>query len=74
MLREYICRVIKEQKLSLAVSVHLLQMLDSLKLEIKFAQEDFDFAGYYQEFNEADETLIRENAKFKVESYLRSNF
>lgn len=31
-LREYVCRVIKEQKLSLAVSVHLLQLLDSLKV------------------------------------------
>jgi hypothetical protein len=56
------------------VSVHLLQLLDSLKVEVKFSQEDFDFLGYYQEFNDAEESFIRENAKFKVESYLKSIF
>lgn len=54
--------------------MHLLQLLDSLKADVKFSQEDFDFLGYYQEFAEADEVLIRENAKFKVESYLKSSF
>jgi hypothetical protein len=73
-LREYICRLMKEQKLHYAVCIQLLQLLDSLKAEVKFSQDDFDFLGYYQEFTDTEESLIKENAKFKVESYLKSNF
>lgn len=74
MLREYIARVVKEQKLNYPVSVQLLKLLDSLKAEVKFSQEDFDFLGYYQDFCDSEENLIRENAKFKVESYLKAMF
>jgi hypothetical protein len=58
-LREYICRLMKEKKMNYSISVHLLQLLDSLKAEVKFSQEDFDFLGYYQEFSDTEESLIR---------------
>lgn len=58
-LREYICRLMKEKKMTYSISVHLLQLLDSLKAEVKFSQEDFDFLGYYQEFSDTEESLIR---------------
>jgi hypothetical protein len=49
----------KEKKMNYSISVHLLQLLDSLKAEVKFSQEDFDFIGYYQEFSDTEESLIR---------------
>lgn len=72
-LREYLSRVLKEQKtLNYSMAIQALQLLDSLRAEVKFSQEDFDFLGYYQEFSDTEENLIRENAKFKVESYLKT--
>lgn len=48
-LREYLSRVLKEQKtLNYSMAIQALQLLDSLRAEVKFSQEDFDFLGYYQ--------------------------
>lgn len=40
-------------------------------MDVKFSQKDFDFLGYYQEFNETEENIMRENAVFKVETFLK---
>jgi hypothetical protein len=65
-LREYLLRVMKGQKLNFQISIQLLKLLDSVKADVKFSQEDFDFLGYYQEFSDTEESLMRQNAKCKV--------
>lgn len=48
-LREYLSRLLKDHKtLTYTTAIQALQLLDSLRAEVKFSQEDFDFLGYYQ--------------------------
>lgn len=54
-LREYLKRLLGDnQNLSKNAGVQVLKLLDTLRIETKFSQTDFDFTGYYQQFQETD--------------------
>lgn len=59
-LREYLSRLTKEsQTLKYEASIHVLKLLDSLRIDTKFSVKDFDFVGYYQQFGDTEENSIR---------------
>lgn len=35
-------------------------------------QNDFDFMGYYQDFNQMEENIMIKNTEIKVEQYLKN--
>lgn len=43
-----------------------MKLLDSLRVDSKFSYVDFDFVGYYQQYAETEENLIRDNALVKA--------
>ena len=52
-LREYLSRLMSQtKKLKFETAIHILKLLDSLKIDTYFGQEDFDFVGYYQQYQE----------------------
>jgi len=66
-LREYLNRLMKDSKnLKYETAIHVLKLMDTLKFEYKFSQNNFDFTGYYQQFQETEEKAIRDNAVVKV--------
>jgi hypothetical protein len=72
-LREYLKRLLGDcQELPRSKGVQVLKLLDTLRIETKFSQGDFDFTGYYQQFQETEEEAIRLNATAKAEQLLCS--
>ena len=72
-LREYLNRLMQQHKpLKQEAAVHVLKLLDLLRLDTKFCQSDFDFTGYYQQFQETEEGALRDNAMAKVHQLLSS--
>ena len=50
--------------------MQVLKLLDTLRIETKFSQGDFDFTGYYQQFQETEDEAVRQNAVAKAEQLL----
>lgn len=66
-LREYLSRVLCENKiLKYEAAVHILKLLDSLRIDTTFRMQGFDFVGYYQQYMETEENALRENARMKA--------
>lgn len=66
-LREYLSRVLGENKnLKYEAAVHILKLLDSLRIDTKFGMQGFDFVGYYQQYMETEENALRDNARMKA--------
>lgn len=74
-LREYLNRLMKENKnknMKFQAAIHIMKLLDSLRVDTKFSYVDFDFVGYYQQYAETEENLIRDNALAKAQQLLGS--
>lgn len=72
-LREYLSRVLNDNKnMKYEAAVHILKLLDSLRIDTTLGMQGFDFIRYYQQYMETEENALRENARVKAEKLLKT--
>lgn len=65
--------VLKEaDKIDPIIATHVLQLMDSLRVDAKFVQIDFDFSDYYETFTGMDTLVLKSNAVVKMQQLLSS--